>query len=411
MKAYKNMNISSAQNRISFAVLLFAVLFFLVPAFSFAESEPRLEVRFESTPLFQNANFIPYDEVSRFVKVTNHTDLNQGVIVEAINYSSCPLFAVCFAKKLHLKITSGAEVYFDKPLSEFYGAGAISLGSMNAGATKQFDFRVVFEGSTDDNDFQKSTTNFDLLIGFAGHEGGGSSSQAGGNGTSGGGGAVLPGLQINNEAAVSVSTDTASVSWNTNYDSFSHVIYGIDTGAPYTLNLALQNFGYPSSAPTDPSAPGHIDPLPKTRNHVVNLSGLTPGATYRYRAVSHASPPTVGYEHTFTVPLNASAGNGVNGESDGIGGYSEQPNEGGLVLGAMKTGGEGWSSISPQRESLMNVSEGTGEGQNNKAVTSSNNPSAAFGALKDADSFSWWWLFLFILLFVLCVSLKAKKRQ
>jgi hypothetical protein len=35
---------------------------------------------------------------------------------------------------------------------------------------------------------------------------------------------------------------------------------------------------------------------------MMDISGLIPGATYRYRIVSHASPPTVGYEHMFTVP-------------------------------------------------------------------------------------------------------------
>jgi hypothetical protein len=396
---------SKNTKNITFFLAAFFGVFFPVFAFAVSAPPPRLEVMFESTPLFENANFIPYDEVSRFVKVTNHTGSDQKIIVEAINYSSCPLFGSCFAKKLHLKITSGAETHFNKPLSEFYGAGSISLGDIAAGEMKQYDFRVVFEGGVDDNDYQKSTTKFDLLVGFAGEDGG-STSGEGGSAGGGGGSVVLPGLQINNEAVVGVSESTASISWNTNYESWGHVIYGIDTSTPYTLNLALPNFGYPSSAPNDPSVPGHPEVSPKTGNHTVNLSGLTPGATYRYRAVSHASPPTVGYEHTFTVPLNANAndGNNVSGESDVRGGSSEYPDENpGLVLGAMKTNGDDEKN-SPKDAPQNDISLVDDEKNN---IGTDKGFSAVPGVFSQKN-FMWWVLFL-IILFIFWFVLKRKR--
>jgi hypothetical protein len=397
-------------------ITLIIFLFFAIPVFVSATAPARLLVQFESTPLFENANFIPYDEVSRFVKVTNHTEAAQEVIAEAINYSSCPLFSfdTCLAKKLHLKITSGEEVYFDGKLSDFYDVRGVSLGSLGAGAMKQYDFRIVFDGGLDDNDFQNSTTNFDLLVGFAGERGEGVSSAGGGgsSGGGGGGGAVLPGLQINNEAVIAVSTDTAAVSWNTNYFSWGDVIYGIDTGTPYVLNLLQPNFGYPSSSPSDPQAPGHHHASLKSLNHIVNLSGLTPGATYRYRAVSHASPPTIGYEHTFTVPLianaNATGGNTFDGENDGVGGASEFP-ENGIVLGASTS--DTLASSSQKREVSGNDSESSQNGneneQNQNDGAAVKNFAAAFGTLGGVSFF--WWILVIILLFTIWFASTRKK--
>lgn len=363
--------------------------FLSAPSFVFAVVPSRLEVQFESTPLFENTNFIPYDEVSRFAKVTNHTETAQEVIAEAINYSSCPLFSfnTCLAKKLHLKITSGEEMYFDDTLSHFYDMRGVSLGNLDAGAIKQYDFRIVFDGGLDDNDFQNSTTNFDLLVGFAGEGGGGVSTESGG-------GAVLTGLQINNEAAVSVSESTAGISWNTNYNAWGHVIYGIDTGTPYVLDLSLPNFGYPSSAPSDPALLGHAELLPKTTNHIVNLSGLTPGTTYRYRAVSHASPPTVGYEHTFTVPLNAGTNGAENitGENAGIGGSSELAKEG-AVLGVMKINNDEMGNLQ-KIGSAEDISAADDEKNN---AGSDKNLATAFGMFSGWD-FPWWILPLLVLL-------------
>lgn len=403
-------------NNMKFFLAVILGFFLSAPAFAIA-SVSRLEVQFESVPLFLNANFIPYDEVSRFVKIINNTDTTQEAVVEAINYSSCPLFSfeTCLAKKLHLKITSGAEVYFDDTLSEFYDMRGVTLGNIaGAGAMKQYDFRIVFEGGADDNDFQNSTTNFDLLVGFAGEDGGsadGGETSGGGGGSSGGGGASLPGLQINNESIASVSEDSVSISWNTNYEAYGHVIYGIDTGTPYSLELSQPNFGYQHSVPTDPALSGHDDPQGKVKSHSFLLTGLTPGKTYRYRTVSHASPPTVGYEHTFTVPLNTNVING--NEEDSIGGSSEFPDESKILVQGKAADFVGQQQKNVPHQNEMVPENDRKESQKNflgdmqlDNDRATKNFAAAFESMKNIG-----WLWLAPLIFVIAVSFRFFRRK
>lgn len=132
--------------------------------------------------------------------------------------------------------------------------------------------------------------------------GGSTSSSGGGSGSS------LPRLKISNQLATIVrSSGQVLITWATSRPAYGHVIYGIDTGTPYTLDLSKPNFGYPSSAPTDPSVIGHIDPDGKVQFHAITLSGLTPGKKYRYRIVSHASPAVTSEEGYFTVPQQEGA--------------------------------------------------------------------------------------------------------
>lgn len=139
-----------------------------------------------------------------------------------------------------------------------------------------------------------------MLIGFQGQGGeqtddgqfsvssGSSSSLSGGGGGSGG---SYQGLLISNDASPLVSGNDVTIMWNTSYYSTSQVIFGPESGAPYNLNIASPNFGYASSSP---------DFLNKVINHSVTIYGLPPG-DYLYRVVSHASPPTISFEHSFTV--------------------------------------------------------------------------------------------------------------
>jgi len=284
-------------------ILVFASVF--APAFAFAVPASHITVQFEQTPLFSKTNFAPGETETRFFRVTNNTTSEKEAVIETVNYSACPIlpFSPCFAKKLDVKIFSGSNIYFGeetKTLSDLFGAGEVSLGKLSAGATKEYKMSVQFSAGEDDNDYQTRSTGFDLLVGFRGEEGQGGGGGSGGNGGGGGGVVLPPGLQIQNEATIVDSDNSILVSWATNYNSYGHLIYGIDTGAPYVLDLSSSNFGYPFSAPSDPSVFGHTDTA-QSLNHSIVLSGLAPG-TYRYRVVSHASPPTVGYERTFTVP-------------------------------------------------------------------------------------------------------------
>jgi hypothetical protein len=285
-------------------ILVFVSMF--VPAFAFADEAPRITVVFQENPLFSNTNFTPGEEVLRSISVTNHTNVSKTVVIEAVN-TVC-VSPYCLADKLHVRIVSGEVSYFDGTLAQFFSDGESSLGQLAGNASKTYIMSVVFTPGADDNDYQAKTASFDLLVGFRGEEGqsdngGGDTGGGGGtgNGSGGGGGVVLQGLQINNEtASVPGSDGSARIEWNTSYASYGHIIYGIVSGGPYTLNLSEANFGYAASAPSDPHLVGHPDEA-KSTHHVFTLTGLPPGE-YKYRIVSHASPPTVGYERTFIVP-------------------------------------------------------------------------------------------------------------
>ncbi|MEK7166459.1 MAG: hypothetical protein AAB874_06655, partial [Patescibacteria group bacterium] len=122
---------------------------------------------------------------------------------------------------------------------------------------------------------------------------GGAAAAAGG----GGSGGSYQGLLISNEASPLVSGNDVTITWNTSYYSTSQVIFGPESGAPYNLNIAQPNFGYASSSP---------DFINKVINHSVTIYNIPPG-NYLYRVVSHASPPTISFEHYFSVPAERRA--------------------------------------------------------------------------------------------------------
>lgn len=263
--------------------------------FAFAHANGNLSVEFENgndKPLFDEANFLPGQEVARWVKVTNSSGQAQRIAVQPLNITDINRLG----DVLNLEIKEGGVTLYNKPLSTFFSGGEEFLSKLASGNTTQYDFIVSFYSGTQ-NKFQGKTLGFDILIGFQGEEGGilpGAGSTSGYGGSNGPPGGLPPGLSIYNEAVVSTTpTGTALISWMTSYYSTSQVVYGIDTGAPYNLDLTAPNFGYPNATVEDSA---------KVINHAVEVAGLILGKTYRYRAVSHASPPTVSFEHTFVMP-------------------------------------------------------------------------------------------------------------
>jgi hypothetical protein len=288
----------------------------------------------------------------------------------------------------------------------------VSLGRLSAGATKQYDMSVQFPVGEDDNDYQEKSAGFDLLVGFRGEEGQGGGS--GGNGGGGGGGGVVlpPGLQIQNEATIVQSDNSITVSWTTNYHSFGHVIYGIDTGTPYALDLSLSNFGYPHGTPSDPSISGHVDTA-QSLNHSFTLSGLEPG-TYRYRVVSHASPPTVGYERTFTVPgvpKKVAVTENEIPDEDVLLWNQNQGERAGIVAGASDVVTKQESKGTGGQETIKNRTENnkTTERENKSSKTDTSNLAAAVTSLSSVP-IPWMLGLGFLALFLGYFLAKKKKK-
>ncbi|MFH1990586.1 MAG: fibronectin type III domain-containing protein [Patescibacteria group bacterium] len=259
-----------------------------------AQAQPAdpLTVEFEKTPLFSEANFLPGGGVTRWVKVTNNSNESQRIAVQAINVNDLNHLGAV----LNLEIKENGTTLYSKPLSTFFNAGEEFLSNLANNSITTYDFSVSFYSGTQ-NTFQGKSLGFDILIGFQGTEGGiwpGAGSSSGGGG---GGGWLPPGLTIQNEATVSTTEISVTITWTTSYPASSQVIYALGSES-HTLDLtdtvgAPPKYGYAHTTPES-------DISPKVTSHSVTISGLAPGTTYYYRAVSHGSLAISG-ERSFTT--------------------------------------------------------------------------------------------------------------
>ena len=278
-------------SKISILLLFFAFMggsFFASPVFA---DENSLIVEFEDTPLFSEANFLPGNSITRFIKVTNNTTEAQPIAIESINVTDPD----SLGDVLNIKIVEGVTELYNDTLSNFFGAGDIFLSNLAGGEIQtQYDITVGFQSSAE-NPFQEKSLGFDVLIGFQGQEEVGPSSSGGGGGGGGGGSSLLSGLVIQSESVktTDIAETSVTIVWTTSFFSTSQVIFAAD-GEPRGLDLSAPNFGYPHAFP-DP------EDTTKVTGHSVTITGLTPGVTYFFRAVSHASPATISREGIFTT--------------------------------------------------------------------------------------------------------------
>jgi len=298
-----------------------------------------LTVQFENNPLFSEASIAPGASVTRFIKVTNDSGSTQKIAIEAINKTDPDNFG----SKLNLLIKEGEDTRYNNTLKNFFDNGETYLSDLGAGVSTQYDLTISFDSGADDT-FQGKNLGFDLIIGFQGQEGTGGGGSGGGGG--GGIGQLPPGLTIPTQtvAVLSVEQTSVTISWTTSYNSSSQIIYAVE-GEQHTLDLS-DSLGTPplygyahTTAETDVS--------PKVTNHTVTITGLAPGTTYYFRAVSHASL-AISEEHVFitssleqpsaptitpqpnqtTQPENQSnPEQGTNNQGQTI-----EPNEGGVVV-------------------------------------------------------------------------------
>jgi hypothetical protein len=272
------------KKKISLILALLIIGFLgLLPAYSVwaveipPPSPSGLVVVFEQNPLFSETDFLPGQTVTRWVQVGNFSGQTQPIAVEAINISD----PNNFGDVLNLQIKEGENALFDGTLSQFFSQGETYLSDLADGLTTQYDFLVTFLPETG-NTYQQANLGFDLIVGFQGQEGVGGA----------GGGAPpvsLPhGLTILNQSVeVTTATQTSvTITWYTSYPSTSQIIYSQE-GENHTLDLsdntgAPPKYGYAHTTL-------EYDLTPKTKNHSVTITGLTPGTTYYFRCVSHAS--------------------------------------------------------------------------------------------------------------------------
>jgi hypothetical protein len=419
----------------NFIGLFFAVLgtaiFSFAPMLAKAESTPpppsgsgdSVNVNFQATPLFNEANFLPGNEVVRWVEVKNKTNQILPIGARAIVSSPACSGSNCLADKLNLTIKDGTTILYGPfSLAKFFSDGEIKIDDLGKGATKRYDFSIVFLPESGD-DYQNSTINFDLKVGALGAEvigdeitpgedsggsgvvGGGSTSTGGGSGATG---IFIPDLTITQEQATTPTGGVTSViTWKTNHNATSRVIYSsASEHLAFDLNN-LPDYGYAHST-LEYDAPASINGL---MNHSISISGLAPNTTYYYRCVSHGSF-AVSTEHSFTtLAENEASANNRGTDENGapiIGLIVNSPEEGLSGGSALDPGTEGQELTTGASSDASLV-----ETDNGKPVNL-NNLLAGLVNLFSVENL--WWLILLaiiisLFLFWLFWAEKKKKEE
>ena len=345
--------------------------------------------------IFDETNFLPGQSVTRLVRVTNNSGATQRIATEAINENDPD----DFGEKLSLIIKEGPTVIFNNTLTQFFDQGETYLSDLANNANTQYDFTVGFNPDAGDF-YQGKTLGFDIIVGFEGTEGG-LSLPSPGEGT-GGGGDLPPGLIISNEAVAAVtevppSGATAIITWQTNYAATSQVIYGLNSGGPYSLDLSAPHFGYPNSTTEDPT---------KVINHSVVITGLILGETYRYRVISHASPATISYEHTFVAAVDGE----VLTPTDAIKEGSNASLGGGL---AQEGGSQGTEESDENREEIAGAGndEKTADISAAQETGGNRNFAAAFFAISKEGIGWFWWILLLVLIILIIIFVRRRRKN
>jgi len=333
-----------------------------------------LTVDFHPNPLFGAVNFLPGESVTSQVEVGNHSGVTKPIAIEAINVDDPDHFG----DVLNLRIKEGSNVIFDNTLAKFFNQGETFLSNLADNTTTSYDLIITFQPAAN-NDYQdKVLRNFDILVGFRGEE---TPPTPPGQGGGGGGYVLPPGLIISGEADKDIATSTVTITWYTNYLSTSRVIYGAE-GEAHEFDFTLQpNYGYAHST---------IDDLNKVIVHSVALIGLTPGTTYYYRVISHASPDTVSTNHSFTTLAL-----GGSGEQPAQNPPSENNNPANppIISGTANPG----NSLGAGAAGSLS-GETTGSGENKDNLVNSTSAGEVAGAFTlGSGGFSWWWVLLALL--------------
>ena len=353
-----------------------------------------LVIEFESTPLFNEANFLPGNEITRYAKVTNNTGVSKDIIAEVINVSDPDNFA----DALTLVISEGDTELFNDSLADFFDAGEVALSEVSGGGSlKQYDFSIVFN-SPSGNSYQENSLGFDILIGFAGDGGGGE--EGGGGGGGGGGGESSRGLSILNETiqALDVETTSITIVWNTSYRSTSRVVYST---IPNTFDFnSTPNYGY-SFSTVELDSPASSNGV---LNHSVTITGLTPGTTYYFRTISHASPDSLSFEYSFTTLGEKNVG--------------QQTGQGNIASGNSLVAGTSNSGISvvfaqePENtEAVQSTPESTPTTFNEANAETENNGLLAFIGLDFLNSWLWILVILAVIIFLFILWRRSRNKN
>lgn len=409
------------KNKLFITALSFFLLF--LASNVFATSGVNIIFETDPDPLFYDTDIKPGHTVTKWVKVENNSGESQPIATEAINWpgfsnsSSIPSDDLSRALDIVIRFKGGSDI-FTGTLYDFYINGETHLSDVADSTVEEYEFEVGFPWDKG-NEWQEKITSFDIIVGVEGQEGeNGNGDDDGSSRGGGGGGGLPPGLTIRGESELLIdccgTNPSATISWNTNYKATSQVIYSTLPNQ-FDLSEGPSYYGY------DYYVEGDDRGSDKYLNHDVTLTGLTEGITYYYRCVSHASPATIGKEHSFTIICSETD----TGDETGANGYEEegeQGNSGGGIIGYLPTTPELGPGPSPSPSpSSISTAEGespTGENLIEEGIAQEESPSflAAVGDLfggfinKCFNCLPWWLLLILAAFCALMGVLRYKKK-
>jgi hypothetical protein len=438
---YLNTQMKNFFLKFNISIVLIAIGFlgFINPVLAENEDPELIEVQLwnsseyedlETQSIFNESNFLPGDTTEGRIKIKNISDQDQNIGVEAINFGdngSSNLNDVdsnSIARHLifKIKLWEGEYLYggdTDKTLYDFYSEGTVNLDILTPDASEEFLFEVYYPKEKEDQEV--ITTQFDLLFGAVGEENGQDDEEEDGEGSSGGGGSVViypRGLTITGESEQDCNElpcATALISWHTNYLSTSKVIYGTSSGQ-FDFSEGPEKYGYDFYKKGDTSGQN------KVTSHEVELTGLIPGTIYYYRCVSHASPETVGDEHSFTTCALADdekdkGETGEEGDFEEKETASEEEKESSAIVAEDTS-----VSTSPEESSEEEGEEATTTEEEIQEKEEKEQEASLLASLKSLlgdfgtvcfDCFPWWVLLILALypLYRCCFTKKEDKKE
>ena len=261
-----------------------------------------LTIQFQNSPLFNEANFMPGDSVTRWIKVQNNTASAQPIGVAATNFAD-PLPSDDLARALNIVIRKGSTDLYggslgNKTLADFFAAGDLKIDDLAGSANAQYDFVISFPPEKE-NEWQLKRTGFDIVLGIFGEPYKPPVTDDppityGGGGGGGGGGSCANEIIEGSVKVTQVTTSTATIEWKTKCISTSQVIYS-PSNKKHDLDDTKKTYGYDKIYP-DPANPA------KTDTHKVTLIDLDPCTTYFFRAVSTNVAAAISKEGSFVTP-------------------------------------------------------------------------------------------------------------
>lgn len=115
-----------------------------------------------SIPLFSEANFVPGENVSRWIKVTNNTVNSLKIATKATNVINDE----GLGDVLNLEIKNGGVSLYNNTLKHFFDSGEVFLSdAAGNGTLNQYDYIISFNNNSG-NEYQGKHLGFDILIGY-----------------------------------------------------------------------------------------------------------------------------------------------------------------------------------------------------------------------------------------------------